>query len=839
MEDRGRVPDSPDFGALLRHYRLAAGLSQEALAERARMSTQGISALERGYRRTPQRETLALLVGALVLNDEQRGEFEATAARSALLGRSPVTVGPWADGGTVTLPLALTSFVGREAELGEIDALLGDHRMVTLTGAGGVGKTQTALRAATALSDATDVAVCFVGLASLVNPSLVVAAIGSALGVQEVPNRPLLDTLLAYLKNKSLLLILDNCEHVITEAATVTAALLAGCPNVRILATSREPLRAGGEHLYRLPSLSVPAREATHRVGAAGAAEYGAMVLFTDRVRAVDHRFALSDKNVPIVAEICRRLDGIPLAIELAAARVNQLPLKALAEKLDDRFRILAGGDRTALPRQQTLRATIDWSYDLLSPQEQRVFERLSGFVGGCELGAAVAVCGDEETTEAELFDVLSSLVNKSLLIVDFEGMEPRYRLLESFRAYAREKLAERDEVGMVAQRHARVYLEIAEQVHAAWQTEADLVWRERARRELDNWRAVLECALAARGDVELGQRLAGELWVVWAGFAPVEGRRWLALALDLADKDTVTELLAKIHYASAAVAGTLAEPEIELTSSEKALALYRDVGDSFGIARSQVKLGNALKNLGRSKEAEPILLEGLAKLRELGPCYHLGYALRVMSQVSLGKGDFATARRHVAEALAISKVTGAHRFAAVAVATDSTEVELNAGNADLALRLALDTLPTLRAYNDPALLRALPIASACCIAMSDYDGAESYARDAVIFSSELHSDTHVVHALQKLAVVATLRAQRDPERRAEPCARAARLLGFIDERLAALASPRDFHDRQEYERALALLCGAIGREQLTTLMSEGAQMSQEQAIDEALANRT
>ena len=164
---------------------------------------------------------------------------------------------------------------------------------------------------------------------------------------------------------------------------------------------------------------------------------------------------------------------------------------------------------------------------------------------------------------------------------------------------------------------------------------------------------------------------------MVWAGFAPVEGRRWLALALDLADKDTVTELLAKIHYASAAVAGTLAEPEIELTSSEKALALYRDVGDSFGIARSQVKLGNALKNLGRSKEAEPILLEGLAKLRELGPCYHLGYALRVMSQVSLGKGDFATARRHLAEALAISKVTGAHRFAAVAVATDSTEVEL------------------------------------------------------------------------------------------------------------------------------------------------------------------
>ena len=466
------------------------------------------------------------------------------------------------------------------------------------------------------------------------------------------------------------------------------------------------------------------------------------------------------------------------------------------------------------------------------------MFERLSGFVGGCELGAAAAVCGDEETAEAELFDVLSSLVNKSLLIADFEGMEPRYRLLESFRAYAREKLAKRDEVGMVAQRHARVYLEIAERVHTAWQTGSDLVWRERAKRELDNWRAALEFALAARGNVELGQRLAGELWVVWTVYAPLEGRRWLALALDLADKDTGTELLAKIHYARSGVASGLAEPEVELTSAEKALALYRDVGDAFGIARSQVKLGNALKNLGRSKEAEPMLLEGLAKLRELGPCTHLGYALRVMSQVNLANGDFATARRHLAEALAIYKITGAHRFVAVAIATDSTEVELNAGNAELALRLALDVLPTLRAYNDPALFRALPIASACCISMCDYDGAESYAREAVIFSSELHSASHLAHALQKLAVVATLRAQRDPERRAEPCARAARLLGFVDERLAALASPRDFHDLQEYERALVLLRGAIGREQLATLMNEGAQMSQEQATDEALANR-
>jgi len=417
MLDRGRVPGSPDFGTLLRQRRLAAGLSQEALAERARMSTQGISALERGYRRTPQRETLALLVGALALDDEQRGQFEAAAARTALLGRwAPVSVGPWAEGATANLPLALTSFVGREVELGEIAVLLGDHRMVTLSGAGGIGKTQTALRAATARSDATDGAVCFVGLASLVNPALVVAAIGSALGVQEVPNHPLLDTLLAYLKNKSLLLILDNCEHVIAEAATVADALLAGCPNVRILATSREPLRAAGEYTYRLPSLRVPLLDETHRWGVMDVLEYGAIALFNERALAVDHCFRLSDENAPIVAEVCRRLDGIPLAVELAAARISMLPLKGLVEKLDDRFRILTRGERTTLSRQQTMRATIDWSYDLLSAPEQRVFERFSVFGGGCTLAAATDVCADDVRRMACSTCFHHSLINRSLL---------------------------------------------------------------------------------------------------------------------------------------------------------------------------------------------------------------------------------------------------------------------------------------------------------------------------------------------------------------------------------------------------------------------------------------
>lgn len=461
-EGEERVARSADFGVLLRSHRLAAGLSQDALAERARLSTNGIGALERGCRCKPQCETLARLSGALALNNDQRMEL-ATAAAGP--GRSPrrasARLGPWPDLVTADLPLALTRFVGRDREIAEIGALVHVHRMVTLAGAGGIGKTQTALHVAGALSDVYG-AIGFVGLAPITDPSLVVGTIASALGVQEMPNRPLLGTLRAYLRNKWCLLILDNCEHVITEAAAAASALLAACPHLRILATSREPLRAAGEHCYRLPSLSVPYPQACHRLGEADAATYEAIVLFTDRAQAVDHRFELTDDNAPLVAELCRRLDGIPLAIELAAARLNLLSLNAIAQKLDDPFRVLADGERIALPRQQTMRATIDWSYDLLAAPEQRLFERLSTFAGGCTLATATAVCGGEETAEVDVLNLLSSLVDKSLVVVDLEGSEPRYRLLESFEQYACEKLAIHGEQDAAPRHHAQGDLDLS-----------------------------------------------------------------------------------------------------------------------------------------------------------------------------------------------------------------------------------------------------------------------------------------------------------------------------------------------------------------------------------------
>ena len=822
---------------LLRRFRLAAGLSQEALAERARMSTNGIGALERGYRRTPQRETLALLVNALALSDEQRGELEAAATHSGSrrrLGGGAFPEGPWPDTGVSNLPLSLTSFVGREVELDEVARLVREHRLVTLTGAGGIGKTQTALQVGTALSETGETAVCFVALAPVGDPALVVAAIASTLGVQEVPDRPLLETLIAYLKNKALLLILDNCEHVITEAAIVAGALLAGCPRFAILATSREPLRTAGEYTYRLPSLSVPTPEAARRLSAAEALSFGAIVLFNDRARAVDHRFTLTDQNASTVAGICRHLDGIPLAIELAAARVNMLPVQAIANRFDHRFIILTGGERTALPRQQTMRAAIDWSYDLLAAREQRMFERLSVFAGGCTLATANAVCAGDDVAEADVIDLLSSLVDKSLLVADIDGVHPRYLLLESFREYAREKLAARGEVDAVARRHALACLELAKQLERACDTEPDVIWRALAQEELDNWRAALQWALTDRNDVVLGQALVGALHVVWAYFAPLEGERYAASAFELADEQTPTHVLAGLGYAEGIIAMQRRAYKVQLSSSERAIERYRATGDPLGIARTQDLAGQALVSLGRIAEAKTLLQEALTSARVLGNRRLIACVLRNFGYASAVGGDCDAARDYVAEAVPIYEALGARMGAALAL-EDLGEFEFRAGNAELAFQLATSALATFRTVNHQRFVASVLSSLAMyLIALGRYDDAEERAHEALDLAREQQQDVLVAWTLQHLGAIAALRPHVSTERARDAYRHAARILGFVDARLEAIGSARMYIYEQGYDRALAALAAAIGPDAVASHMAEGAMMTEEQAVEEA-----
>ncbi|MBV8148115.1 MAG: hypothetical protein JO092_03390, partial [Candidatus Eremiobacteraeota bacterium] len=353
------------------------------------------------------------------------------------------------------LPVAPNAFIGRERDVADVKALLSRHRLLTLVGSGGVGKTRLALHVGAQLLDCYPDGVWFVDLAPISDPELVSSVTAQALGMTQSGQR-VDEAIPLWLKRKKLLLILDNCEHVVEVVASLANAILATAQEVRILATSRQALAIAAEGVHRLPSLSIPA-EATG-LKTDDALRYDAVALFVERATANDPRFALTDDTAPIVAQICRRLDGIPLAIELAAARVKVLPVPRLAERLNERFKLLTGGSRSALPRQKTLTALIDWSYDLLTPQEQRLFARLGVFAGGFNLDAATSVCGGEGLDELDMLDLAGSLTDKSLVVADTSGEHERYHLLESTAAYALEKLSTSGEREALTRRHAEYF---------------------------------------------------------------------------------------------------------------------------------------------------------------------------------------------------------------------------------------------------------------------------------------------------------------------------------------------------------------------------------------------
>jgi predicted ATPase/transcriptional regulator with XRE-family HTH domain len=814
VEHQVEAPGPPNFGRLLRRYRLAAGLSQEGLAERARMSVNGISALERGYRRMPRFETLSLLSGALALSSEQRQEFVLAAARSGeARGKASVTVGPWSDTAILSLPSPLTSFVGRSKELEEIAALMREHRFVTLTGPGGAGKTRIAAHVSIGLSDAGRHAVCFTDLSPIGDPSLVAATIAAALGAQEVPKRPLLQTLVTYLKNKELLLILDNCEHVIAQASTAAETLLGHCPRVRILATSREPFRSAGEQAYRLPPLS----------------EEDAIVLFADRARAVDHRFALSAESATVVEQICRRLEGLPLAIELAAARIDVLTLSALAATLDDRLQVLSRSARTALPRQQAMRATIDWSYNLLPEPEQRLFERLSIFSGGCTIDAAKAVCADDPTPGADLLDLIASLVSKSLLMADLEGTEPRYRMLELFRQYAREKLKVRGEESLIGHRHALTYLELAGQYSRRRDEPHGATPLGNPSDEIDNWRSVVQRALNERADVLLGQLLVAELIFFGGGLAWISGdaRRWILSALALVDQQTPAIVVARLWRADASMAFHLDNHERQLESSEKAIAHYRATDNQLGLILAQRLAGNALYDLGRAADAQTILSEALVAARTLGSGNAVTQILRDLACACMCTGDFGAAHRYLDEALQLLNEAhdeGEHAWAMLDVAS----LSFAEGNPELAVAQVAQTLARgTRAPGSRINVAGLNDLSLYLIALDRYDDAAPRAREALALARETQLDVGAVHALQHLAVLAIL------QRRASEYEKAARILGFVGARLGAVGSTMPDEFKAERDRALVVLREALGADAAVNHMAEGTAMSEEYAFEE------
>jgi non-specific serine/threonine protein kinase len=718
--EAGAGAEVAGFGALLRRHRVAAGLTQEGLAERAGLSRRGVQHLEAGDAR-PYPATLDVLAAALALGPEDRARLRGAARAAApppahppdgRRGRRPPPAGP------SNLPLQLTSFVGRERELATTRELLAAHRLVTLIGTGGVGKTRLALEAAGALRPAYPDGIWLAELAALADPALVPQAVATATGVRERPGRPLVATLTDALEPKRLLLVLDNCEHLVAACARLADALLRACPHLTVLATSREALGIAGETVWRVPSLSAPEETgaAGREVPAAGApdvagdlARYAAVRLFCERAAAVRPGFALTAESAPAVAQVCARLDGIPLALELAAARVRVLPPQQLLARLEDRFRLLTGGSRTALERHQTLRAAVDWSYALLSDPERTLFARLSVFAGGWTLEAAEAVGAGGGIEASGVLELLARLVDKSLVVADEQpGGTARYRLLETLRQYAQERLEASGEAAAVRLRHAACYAGLAAQTPAYLDrpTAEQGAWYDGLEREHANLRAALGWAAAggARGDAaEAGLRLGLDLF----GFWTVRGHRreglgWLRRLLAVPAGGPPSALRARALGEAGTLAWMLGDYGAARALAEEGLAVGREAGEPAAVAAALNTLGRLVWARGDYGAARRLLEERLRVRREaLGgrPDWAMHYALQMVGWVALAQGDTAAARACCREALAFPTDEGVAAAGTLALQGSVAAAE---GDHRTARRLHEEGLAIGRAVGDP-----------------------------------------------------------------------------------------------------------------------------------------
>ena len=726
------------------------------------------------------------------------------------------------------LPRQLTSFVGRDDVLREVTGLITRSPLVTLVGTGGAGKTRCAIQAGADLLDHSSDGVWLAELAPISDPALVTSVIAQALNVHGQPDRPMLDALLTYLRHKRLLLILDNCEHVIDEARRVIAAILHDCPDVRVIATSREGLNIAGEEVYRLPSLAVPPDSAL--INVQESFRYEAVQLFIDRALSVDKRFALTEDNAGDVVEICNRLDGIPLAIELAAARVKVLSPRQLAQKLDERFRLLTGGDRTALPRQQTMRALIDWSYDLLSDEERTLFRKLSIFAGGFTLEAAAAVCSTEAIDEIAVLDLMTSLVDKSLVQAELLGDGTRYRLLESTRDYARGKLTERGEYPAVAQAHANAFLDLAERLRAGWNTTADGAWNSQAEPEMENWRAALEWALTRRGDVALAQRLAGNMRMMWRRFAASEGRRWVRAALATTDATTPDAVTGELDLTEASLDSLLNQYKASHDAAERALQRLVPLGDP-DVVEAQLVKGRALVIFGKVAEAQPLLREALASAERFGLQKLKAFILMSLGSAQVEAGDLVAAQASYTQALAIARTAGAVVLMAT-ITGNLAELKFRDHDVQAAIQLASEGLSAGSRFSS---ISAHVNLSAYFAALERYDDARDHAREALRIGRFLQTGVTIAFALQHLAAVALFTAAHNAKAERNVFERTARISGYVNAQLAALEGAREYTEQQEYDKMMAAWRDMLGSEELEKLLTEGAAWNEDQAIAETL----
>jgi predicted ATPase/class 3 adenylate cyclase/Tfp pilus assembly protein PilF len=724
------------------------------------------------------------------------------------------------------LPQQLTSLIGREKEIAEIGALLVRTRLLTLTGSGGSGKTRLGLQAAAESLERFPDGAWFVELASLSAPDLVPQTVATVLGVTEEPGKPIIQTLTEHLKNKRLLLLLDNCEHLLEACAKAADMLVHQCPGVHILASSREALGIEGEQAYRVPSLSLPDRKQAQTLQTLST--YESVQLFIDRALLVRAGFQITNQNAPALASVCCHLDGIPLAIELAAARVRSLSVEEIDGRLDHRFRLLTGRSRTALPRHRTLRALIDWSYDLLNEHEQRLLQRLSVFAGGWTLAAAEQVCVGDGVADGEILDLLTSLSDKSLATAEQNDGHSRYRLLETVRQYAREKLVESGGGEAIRERHRDYFLALAEAAGAKQRGAEQAEWLRHLEEEHENLRAGLEWSLVEAGSSG-GLRLCGALQWFWTTRGHLsEGRMWCVRILGKAGAQERTLECAKALNAAGVLAYLQGDYRAAREVLEKSLAIMRELGDRSGIALSLNSLGNVACEQGDFGLGRALHEETLAIRRELGDRWGVAVSLNNLGNLACDQGDFASARAPLEESLAILRELG-DRASIAAPLNNLGEVAGYQGDFIAARSLFEESLSIYRELGDRSgialLLNNLGVVASN---QGEFVTARSLFEGSLANLRELENQgNEVAFLLEGLAAVVAALASS---------LRAARIWGAAERMREEIGSPLPPNVRPRYERSVASARAASEEEgTFDRAWQEGRALTLDQAIALAL----
>ena len=707
------------------------------------------------------------------------------------------------------LPLMVTSFVGRETEVAEIEALIAANRLVTLVGSGGIGKTRTSLQVAANDLDGSGDGVWFIELAPLTSGEYIPRAVAQAMNLALPAEGDALESLVRMLKGKDALLVFDNCEHLVEDAARAIAALQRGCPRLNIIASSRQGLGVAGEVTYRMPSLSIG----------------GSIGLFVERARAVEQRFAVTDENEPSIVEICRRLDGIPLAIELAAARVKMLSPRQIRERLDERFRVLTGGSRDVLPRQQTLRALIDWSHDLLDERERALFRRLGVFVNGFLLEGAVAVGIGDALDELDVFDVLASLVDKSLVLAEPDGDTLRYRLLESTRVYAREKLERAAEQESAAEAHARYLHDRFVDIKARFDRSArSMELYDAFIAELEDIRSALDWAVSRDAVLGADLLIAGGPGLVFAGVDAEGAARARAFIDQLGDDQS--RLLALLWILIAQLIGGPLVPAESMSAALRGVDYARSAGDPL-------VLGEALVRVAFSASITEAFEAGSQALEEADRIPNLSAWVQLRSSAARGQlgalsGDYTKA------VAAYRELVKRHR--SLGNGADERGSTLNLaeavhalGDSQEAITLIEAVLPTARDQKDRlSLVNLLANASGYYAAVGDLENALATARESLVELASREPDGYRAIAILHLAHALAMQGRQE---------RAARLVGYADAAMQEYGVFLEFNERNTHELLMTELTHGLDDAERAKLLTEGAALSADAVMELALQN--